>query len=600
MRLKRKKTNAAHHQSQRKEKKKSTHKSMKKRIVTFFRNISIGSKYLSIFAISVLLFVIATGLVYFQLNKVKHDVNEIAEKNQITNDMAQIALHVEQQNAIISEYIIVDNRQKIIEFEEVTEQLNQLFEKMENKFSNEEDHLFFIQQIKDTNEEIQNIFINEIASDDTSSSDAVYAQIQIGSQKSTSVASINRLINDFNEEQKMSVSRVEESLKQSVIILIAASIASIVIGLIIMIIISRIISHHLKKVVSITKEISKGNFTVEQMEYVGKDEIGQLSNAINVLSKNMNELLVKVSKAAKSVSNSSNMLNTSSKEVKDGSIQMVSTMEELASGAETQADSATDLTEKMQHFLDSVRVSQQKGKDIANTSDNVLTITTDGSKLMQESVQQMREIDHIVSSAVEQVSGLDKQSEQISKLVEVVKGIADQTNLLALNAAIEAARAGEHGKGFAVVADEVRKLAEQVTNSITEITSIVSSIQHETNDVVVSLGKGYEEVKTGIQHIEKTGDRFDTIDSAVSSMVNGVTQVAEHLSEIAIGSEQMNALISDIASVSEEAAAGVEQTSASTQQSSSAMDEITHKANDLATLADDLNNEVAVFKLSKS
>ncbi|HLR23185.1 MAG TPA: methyl-accepting chemotaxis protein [Pseudogracilibacillus sp.] len=600
MRLKRKKTNAAHHQSQRKEKKKSTHKSMKKRIVTFFRNISIGSKYLSIFAISVLLFVIATGLVYFQLNKVKHDVNEIAEKNQITNDMAQIALHVEQQNAIISEYIIVDNRQKIIEFEEVTEQLNQLFEKMENKFSNEEDHLFFIQQIKDTNEEIQNIFINEIASDDTSSSDAVYAQIQIGSQKSTSVASINRLINDFNEEQKMSVSRVEESLKQSVIILIAASIASIVIGLIIMIIISRIISHHLKKVVSITKEISKGNFTVEQMEYVGKDEIGQLSNAINVLSKNMNELLVKVSKAAKSVSNSSNMLNTSSKEVKDGSIQMVSTMEELASGAETQADSATDLTEKMQHFLDSVRVSQQKGKDIANTSDNVLTITTDGSKLMQESVQQMREIDHIVSSAVEQVSGLDKQSEQISKLVEVVKGIADQTNLLALNAAIEAARAGEHGKGFAVVADEVRKLAEQVTNSITEITSIVSSIQHETDDVVVSLGKGYEEVKTGIQHIEKTGDRFDTIDSAVSSMVNGVTQVAEHLSEIAIGSEQMNALISDIASVSEEAAAGVEQTSASTQQSSSAMDEITHKANDLATLADDLNNEVAVFKLSKS
>src|SRR5699024_4273753 len=142
-----------------------------------------------------------------------------------------------------------------------------------------------------------------------------------------------------------------------------------------------------------------------------------------------------------------------------------------------------------------------------------------------------------------------KQSEHISKLVEVVKVIADQTSLLALNAAIEAARAGDQGRGFAVVADDVSKLAEQVTYSVTEITSIVSSIQHETNDVVVSLGKGYEEVKTGIQHIEKTGDRFDTIDSAVSSMVNGVTQVAEHLSEIAIGSEQMNALISDIASV---------------------------------------------------
>src|SRR5699024_7091681 len=111
--------------------------------------------------------------------------------------MAQIALYVEQQNAIISEYIIVDNRQKIIEFEEVTEQLNQLFEKMENKFSNEEDHLFFIQQIQDTNEEIQNIFINEIASDDTSSSDAVYAKIKIGSLIKNSITSINWLINEY-------------------------------------------------------------------------------------------------------------------------------------------------------------------------------------------------------------------------------------------------------------------------------------------------------------------------------------------------------------------------------------------------------------------
>src|SRR5699024_7666555 len=138
----------------------------------------------------------------------------------------------------------------------------------------------------------------------------------------------------------------------------------------------------------------------------------------------------------------------------------------------------------------------------------------------QESVQQMREIDHIVSSAVEQVSGLDKQSEQISKLVEVVKGIADQTNLLALNAAIKAARAGEHGKGFAVVADEVRKLAEQVTNSISKMTRIISSIEQKTNDVVVSLVKGYEEVKTGILLMEKTCGRLETISPAVSSMVN--------------------------------------------------------------------------------
>src|SRR5690625_4595817 len=122
---------------------------------------------------------------------------------------------------------------------------------------------------------------------------------------------------------------------------------------------------------------------------------------------------------------------------------------------------------------------------------------------MSQSVEQMKRIDLIVSNAVEQVRGLDQKSDEISKLIQVVKDIADQTNLLALNAAIEAARAGEHGKGFAVVADEVRKLAEGVTRSVLEITSIVNSIQKETDDVVSSLNNGYKEVKGGIERSEE-------------------------------------------------------------------------------------------------
>src|SRR5690625_4415295 len=171
---------------------------------------------------------------------------------------------------------------------------------------------------------------------------------------------------------------------------------------------------------------------------------------------------------------------------------------------------------------------------------------------MSQSVEQMKRIDLIVSNAVEQVRGLDQKSDEISKLIQVVKDIADQTNLLALNAAIEAARAGEHGKGFAVVADEVRKLAEGVTRSVLEITSIVNSIQKETDDVVNSLNDGYNEVKEGIEQIGKTGESFEIIDDSISSMVDNILSIANRLKEIANNSNEMNELIGEIASVSEE------------------------------------------------
>jgi len=564
---------------------------------TFIRNIPIGIKYLSVFLVSVALFIIATVVVYNQLSIAKLDVEDSITKNELANTMTELALLVEQQDSLISNYMIVGSSRYIDEFKEVGEELNTVFDTLYENFKNDEKREFLFNRIRENQNKIDEIFLDEIANGKAANEDKiVYARIQIGTQKASSVALINQLIDDVNIELRESTTNASESMSNSTVFLIATNVVSIIIGLVIMFIISQVITRHLNKVVQTTTEIAEGNLGVEQVDYVGNDEIGQLSSAVNTLRENMREVLHNVMEVSNAVATSSDVLTVSAREVKEGSEQMVVTMEELASGAETQADSASNLSEQMNDFVDSVQLSQREGQEIANTSENVLNVTNEGSNLMRESVQQMNTIDRIVSEAVDKVQGLDEQSGEIYQLVEVVKDIADQTNLLALNAAIEAARAGEHGRGFAVVADEVRKLAEQVTSSVTQITNIVENIQLETDEVVNSLNVGYSEVKEGITQIERTGESFNTIDTSVTTMVDGIMNIANRLKDISDNSQRMNNLIEDIAAVSEEAAAGVEQSSASTQQTSSSMDEISRNADELADLAQQLNKQISYFR----
>ncbi|WP_456279499.1 methyl-accepting chemotaxis protein [Bacillus sp. AK128] len=275
-------------------------------------------------------------------------------------------------------------------------------------------------------------------------------------------------------------------------------------------------------------------------------------------------------------------------------------MEELASGTESQAANANNLSLGINGFIENVKDANMKGKHIFESSNHVLGMTDEGRKLMNSSIKQMVMIDQIVQESVMKVKGLDKETQQITKLVSVIKDIADQTNLLALNAAIEAARAGEHGRGFAVVADEVRKLAEQVSYSVKDITSIVATIQNESKTVTESLQLGYKEVEEGTSQIKATGQTFESINESVNEMVLNIKNITENLSTLSTQSLTMGTSVEEIASFTEESAAGLEQTSAAAQQVSSTMELMTTNSEDLAKLSEELEALVNHFKLEKT
>ena len=576
-------------------------KSKKRKLTTkrfSWKNISISQKYLTSFIIATILFLSAGTIVYFQLSVVERNIVNMEEESLRTHDIAQMATLIQLKDVQIADYIISGNEKFIDSFDKMDEEFEQLKEKIQpNIKSDKEKDMFSI--ILANSSRMNSLFKDEVIPAIKGNKHEMANTLRDNSNKlmTSTIDIADELIDIAYGEQAKATNNATNSIFNSVMFLAAANLTAILLGIIIMHFISRGISNNLGKVVHITSEVSGGNLAVPSMEHDGKDEIGKLSTGINTMKENMRNIIQNISNAASSVATSSHDLNNAAREVTEGSNQILTTMEQLAAGSETQADSAMDISENMSDFVKLVHASEQNGKEIVTSSNDVIEYTKEGTVLMHDAVDQMKRIDTIVSGVVGQVTGLEEKSGEVSKLVQVIHEIADQTNLLALNAAIEAARAGEHGKGFAVVADEVRKLAEQVSASVLEITGIVSDINIEIEQVVSSLTSGYEEVNEGTKRIEKTGENFSLIDGSISDMADKINEISENLRRITNNSLHMNDLIGEIASVSEESAASVEQTTATVENTSNLMNEISKNANELDQLAYQLNSEMTVFKL---
>lgn len=371
---------------------------------------------------------------------------------------------------------------------------------------------------------------------------------------------------------------------------------SIIIAIIVSLFVAKQITKPIRSLQNKMKQVEDGDLSINLIQ--GRtDEIGQLSISANEMKEKLRTILNSVSGAAQAITTNSHELSLSTNEVKAASAQIAITMQEIASGSDTQATHASNLSISMRDFTEKIDEANEKSIQIKDASNAVRDLAGDGSSLMLQSVKQMENVDAIVNQAVIKVQGLDGKSKEVTKLVSVIKDIAEQTNLLALNAAIEAARAGEAGKGFAVVADEVRKLAEQVSGSVISITEIVNGIQTETSDVTSTLENGYQEVKQGSEQIKKTGQTFKQINQALVDMSNQITVINDNLIQVTNTSKEMNRATEEIAAVAEQSAAGVEQTSASAQETSSAMEEMANHTEDLINVAKDLTVEVNRYKL---
>ncbi|MFC7063742.1 methyl-accepting chemotaxis protein [Halobacillus seohaensis] len=557
---------------------------------------SIRIKILLGFSAVILLTVILAGFNYFATSKSNGDTENIVnEQLPLLIADEKLAFNLAQRIALTRGYVLFGDQSYLERFNEYTEESKGIQEDLLAHSDSEQ-----AQDLVARSVEWREIVESEVFTNyDNGNEEAALAALE------DTVTPLGREVMDGFEEMALTredmIQEEGETVLQSgenmVTIGIIISIAVVIVGIVSALLMANSITKPIKRVVDRMKEIAEGDISQDEIIVKSKDEVSQLAEAINEMQRSLNEVIHHVSYTSDRVSSQSEELTQSANEVKEGSDQIASTMQELSAGAESQANGATDLTDKMSEFVQQIVEANRNGKSVSETTTEVLSMTEEGRQLMKTSIGQMHNIDEIVKDAVEKVKGLDQQSKEISKLVQVIEGIAEQTNLLALNAAIEAARAGEHGKGFAVVADEVRKLAEQVTHSVGDITEIVQNIQSQSGTMVDSLEHGYKEVGEGTKQIEVTGETFETINASVSEVVNKVQSISTNLETIVGNSNDMNASIEEIASVSEESAAGVEQAAASAQQSNSSMEEVSHSADELAQLSEQLTKQVSQFKV---
>ena len=401
----------------------------------------------------------------------------------------------------------------------------------------------------------------------------------------------DRCIAGAREANDNGTSVYESVITTTIIVAIIVILVTCVCGFLLL----RTISSSVDMVLTNLRKIAQGDLRVHLSTESG-DEFAQMADETNKMLENIRNMTKTIQKTAESVADASGTLTNTAEQSAHATQSVAQSITEVAEASHGQMDSVAEAKHQVHAFTRGLSDATSAIENVADDIEHTSQKAEEGNQLVVATVDQMNAIADTVVSSSEVVAKLGERSKEIGNIVEVISGISGQTNLLALNAAIEAARAGEHGHGFAVVAEEVRKLAEESQNASKQIGDLIRAIQEETEEAVTAMETGRTEAEKGRENVAATGEGFSEILSMIRRIQENAGSIKATMDDLGQRATKIDTATGEIHDAASKVASESQTVSAATEEQAAGMEEIAASSRGLSDMAQELHTAAAKFK----